>query len=73
MLQHKESLKISNDQSEAVNRSQSEAVNRRMTDNTMTKKTWANRRTIIYKTLHKTLKIEQHELTKNRRRTRVIR
>ena len=65
MLQHKESLKISNDQSEAVNR--------RMTDNTMTKKTWANRRTIIYKTLHKTLKIEQHELTKNRRRTRVIR
>jgi hypothetical protein len=38
----------------------SEAINRR-TENTMTKKKRTKRNTTIYKTLHRKLKIEQHE------------
>jgi len=42
-----------------------DAVNQR-TDNTMAKRKLTNRQTMIYKTLHRTLKIEQkHEPRKN--------
>jgi len=40
---------------------QSEAVNRRSTDNIRVKIKRAKGRTTIYKTLHRKLKIEQHE------------
>jgi len=39
---------------------QSEAVIRR-TDNIMTKRKGTKRQTMIYKTLHRKIKIEQHE------------
>jgi hypothetical protein len=53
MLNYKNSLKIP--------KGQSEAVNQRMTDNTMAKKKDEKRTNLIYKTLHRKLKIEQHE------------
>ena len=39
----------------------SKFVNRRKTDNTTTKKKRTKGQTTIYKTLHRKLKIEQHE------------
>jgi hypothetical protein len=53
MLNYKNSLKIP--------KGPSEAVNQRMTDNTMAKKKDEKRTNLIYKTLHRKLKIEQHE------------
>ena len=38
-----------------------ETVNRRKTDNTLDKRKWTKGQTIIYKTLHRKLKIEQDE------------
>jgi hypothetical protein len=38
-----------------------ETVNRRKTDNTIDKRKWTKGQTIIYKTLHRKLKIVQHE------------
>jgi hypothetical protein len=39
----------------------SESVNRKKTDNTMVKRKRTKRQTTIYKTLHRTLKIEHNE------------
>jgi hypothetical protein len=47
-------------------------VNERMTDNTMTKIIWTKGHTKIYKTIHKTPKIEHHEPTNSRRCTQVL-
>jgi hypothetical protein len=50
----------------------SEAVNRR-TDNTMDKRKRTKGQTTIFRTLHRKLKIEQHEHTKNQWRSQVLR
>jgi hypothetical protein len=44
----------------------SEAINRRTRDNTMVKRKRTKGKTIIFKALHKNLKIEQHEPHKMR-------
>ena len=40
---------------------QSEAVNQRKTDNTKVKRKRSKRQTVVDKSLHRKLKIEQHE------------
>ena len=49
-------LKINN-----ITQEKSEAVNQRRTDNAMAKRKKTNRQTMINKTLHKKLRIQQHE------------
>jgi hypothetical protein len=44
-----------------ITKGESEAVIRRRTDNTMAKRKMKKGQTKIYKTLHRKLKIEQHE------------
>ena len=48
-----------------IQNGQSEAVNRRRTDNTVVNRKRTEGHTTICKTLHRKLKIEQHELIEN--------
>jgi len=55
-----------------IPKGQSEAVIRRRTDNTMAKRKRSKGHTLVYKTLHRKLEMEQYVLHKTRRWTQVI-